>query len=409
MASLVPGETLRVLLVSVSESVRDEVGAALAGPAGDQRLYWVSQPALAPVRAGDLLPHVVLVDDQLGGASTVALIGQIAARVPQAAVLALVDPADIAAARRAVLAGARAFVIKPVQPEELIAALRHVLAARATAYEAEPGSAPAGRIIAFCAPKGGTGRSTLAINTAVSIRKLSGGAVVLVDADFLAPALDVALNLDASRTIADLLPRLATLDTDLVTSMLAAHASGIRVLLAPPPADLSQSISLPQVQQMLAWLKRMFPWVVVDLGLPLNDTAYAFLDGADRIVMSVLPEMVGLRNARLMLDQLEAHGYPGEKVWMALNRSSMRNGVPVHDIEGRLRVRIRFQIPDDQPLATHSINRGVPIAISHEGSAVAKAIRGLARELVAEAETEAAPAAEDRVPRLALRGLFGRA
>ena len=80
----------------------------------------------------------------------------------------------------------------------------------------------------------------------------------------------------------------------------------MRVLLAPPPADLTHPISLPQVQQVLVWLKRMFPWVIVDLGLPLDETAFAFLDGADRIVMSVLPEMVGLRNTRLMLDQLHA-------------------------------------------------------------------------------------------------------
>jgi pilus assembly protein CpaE len=402
---------MRVLLVSALESVRDEVGEALAGRAGDHRLYWVSQPDLAAVRGGDLLPHVLLVDDELGGSDPVKLVGLLAAQLPQAAILALVRPDDMSAARQAVLAGARAFITKPVNPEELTAALRQMLAGRAAPRAPEPGTAVSGRILAFCAPKGGTGRTTLAINTSIALCRLSHDPVVLIDADYAAPALDVALNLDSSRSIVDLLPRLANLDADLVSGVLATHATGLRVLLAPPPADLSHPISLPQVQQVLAWLKRMFPWVVVDLGLPMDETAFAFLDGADRIMMSVLPEMVGLRNTRLMLDQLHARGYPDEKVWMVLNRATLRGGVPVRDIEERLRVHVRFQIPDDQPLATHSVNRGVPIVVSHEGSAVAKAVRKLAGELLAElpvSANAASAAADEGAGKPARRGLFGR-
>jgi pilus assembly protein CpaE len=205
-----------------------------------------------------------------------------------------------------------------------------------------------------------------------------------VDADFSAPAIDVALNVAANRTILDLLPQMGRLDPDLVAAVLADHASGLRVLLAPPPADLTHGISLPQVQQVLVWLKRMFPWVVVDLGLPLDETAFAFLDGADRIAISVLPEMVGLRNTRLMLDQLYLRGYSNEKIWLILNRFSMRGGIPQADIEARLRVAVQHTIPDDQPLATLSINRGVPLVVSHSGSALAKAFGGFAGALASD-------------------------
>ena len=244
----------------------------------------------------------------------------------------------------------------------------------------------------------------MAINTAISLRQLTGQPVVLIDADYVSPSLDVALNLDASRTIADLMPKMAALDASMISSTLASHTSGIKVLLSPLPTGVFYSFSLPHVQQMLAWLKRMFPWVILDLGLPLDDTAFAFLDGADRIVMTLLPEMGGLRNARLMLDQFQAHGYPEDKVWMVLNRATMRGGVSVQDIEERLRLQIRVQIPDDQPLATYSINRGVPIVTSHAGSAVAKTVEKLARLLMAE-KPSATPAASPEPPR---RRLFGR-
>jgi pilus assembly protein CpaE len=99
---------------------------------------------------------------------------------------------------------------------------------------------------------------------------------------------------------------------------------------------------------------------------------------------------------------------------MILNRATLRGGVPVRDIEERLRVHVRFQIPDDQPLATHSVNRGVPIVVSHDGSAVAKAVRKLAGELLAELPAAAggmsavSGAGDEGAAKPARRGLFGR-
>ncbi len=404
MASLITGETLRVLLVSAREEARDEVGQALAGRAGDHRLYWVSQPDLAATRAEDLLPHVILVDEALGNANPGALIGQLAGRLPRSAVLALVSAGNLDLAQRAVLAGARGFVTRPLQQDDFLTALRQVLAQRKGApVQAEEGPA-SGKIVAFCAPKGGTGRTTLTINTTITLQRITGQPAVLVDADFSAPALDVALNLPAARNIGDLLPKVARLDQDAVASVLAKHASGVRVLLAPPSADLANPIRPQQVQQVLVWLKRMFGWVVVDLGLPMDETAFAFLDGADRIVMTVLPEMVGLRNTRLMLDQFRQRGYPEEKTWLVLNRAAMKAGVSVADIEERLRVKVRYRIPDDQPLATHSINRGVPIVMSHPKSAVARAVNGFARDLAGGLRTQAPDTQEAK----AAGGLLGR-
>ena len=58
------------------------------------------------------------------------------------------------------------------------------------------------------------------------------------------------------------------------------------------------------------------------------------------------------------LEELRARGYGPEKIWLVLNRSTMPGGVSRRDIEGRLHLKFRHTIPDDQALATHSINRG---------------------------------------------------
>lgn len=405
MAVPLPGERLQILVVSARESVRDEVDAALAGRLGEVRVHWVSQPDLATVRILDLAPDAVLVDDALEGASPASVIARIVKQVPQTAVLALVSAGSVTSAQQTVLAGARGFVTKPIAQEELINALR-VLLMEPIGAEARP----PGRIVVFCAPKGGTGRTTLAINTAISLQNLRREEpVALVDADYSAPSVDVALNLDPRQNITALLSKLHQLDDELVRGVMATHASGIRVLLAPPPADLSNPISLPEVQQILVWLKRMFAWVVVDLGLPLDETAFAFLDGADRIVMTVLPEMVGLRNTRLMLDQLLSRGYPEEKVWLVLNQATREGGISHRDIENRLRIKVWRTVPEDQALVTYSVNRGVPLVMSHPRSAVARVIRSLAEDLAKEMPVEEPLAKRRSAPAEGLKGLLRRA
>ena len=175
----------------------------------------------------------------------------------------------------------------------------------------------------FAGPKGGTGSTLITVNTAIALRKTSSKSVVLVDADYNAPALDVVLNLEGDNDISLLLARISRLDRDLVSSVLVKHGSGIQVLLAPPPNLGVLDISLPQVEQIVSNLRSMFEWVVIDLGVLPDEAGNAFMDNADYIVMTVLPELVCLRNTRMLLDKLQSRGYADSK--MLVGAESGRN------------------------------------------------------------------------------------
>ena len=405
-SSLVPGETLRILVISTREATHNQISEVLSERFdNNHRLYWISQPELAATRLRELVPQVIVVDDELGGAELAQVVRQLAGQVSNAAVMVLVDAHAMALARQAVLAGARAFVAKPLVGDEFVATLRQVIAEkRGDAGASGEAAANSGRVVVFCAPKGGTGRTTIAVNTTISLQRITNKRVVLVDADYSSPALDVVLNLHDERDISDLLTRLSRLDGEVIEQVLAKHASGVRVLLSPAPSSHADPIPLAQVQQIVAQLKRMYDWVIVDLGLPLDATADGFLDASDRIVMTVMPEMVGLRNTRLMLDQLASRGHAEQKVWLVTNRATIRGGVSRRDIEQRLHAPVHHVVPDDQPLASLSINRGVPLVMSHPRSAVARAMGKLAQQLVKEVQPalRSEPAAQPRTARSSL-------
>jgi pilus assembly protein CpaE len=379
-----PGDTLRILLIAERESLREQIGAVLAQYAGDHRLFWVAQPEVAAKRAEDLLPHLILVDDDLTGTPAPAVVRQLVTAVPAAVILIMVDEGGMGTARQAVLNGARGFVIKPLVGEEFWSTIYQLLMQNQAPVADTSRETSIGHVVVFIGPKGGTGRTMMATNSAISLHKETGKPVVLVDADYNAPALDVVLNLEGDNDISLLLARASRLDKELITSVLVKHSSGIRVLLAPPPSYGAIDISLPQIEQIVSHLRTMFDWVLIDLGALPDEACNAFLDNADNIIMTVVPELVCLRNTRLLLDQFHARGYADSKVWLVLNRATITGGVAQRDIEERLHVRIRHAVPDDQPLVSLSVNRGVPLVLSHGRSALARSIQDFMHDFARE-------------------------
>jgi len=375
---------VRILVVSPREEAPGEVRGALSPRYADAQIYWVSQEALAAARAEDLRPDVVLVYADVGTDACVALVRGLVQRLPEVATFVVVPWDGTSTARLAVLAGARGFVMQPIEAEDLNRALTGVLGGGATTVRPPPALAAegAGALIVFCAPKGGTGRTTLVVNTALSLRGVTGERVLLIDADFSAAAIDVALNLKHLHDMGDLLPRIAEMDEALMESVLVEHQSGVRALLAPPAVQGGAPVAALQMQQILRVARRMSEWVVVDLGLPLDDTAYACLLAADRIVVNVLPETIGLRNTRQMLERMRAHGVPQDKIRVVINRATMPGAVPLADIRERYGLDVSYQVPDDQATATASVNRGVPLVIDRQHTKLARSMRQFATCLV---------------------------
>src|SRR5258708_39857969 len=94
---------------------------------------------------------------------------------------------------------------------------------------------PEGQIIAIFSPKGGVGRTTVAVNMAVAAATELGKSVVLMDGSFQFGDVGVLLNLNPkNKSIADLVPELEPGDLESIDTFVINHSAGIRVRLAPP-------------------------------------------------------------------------------------------------------------------------------------------------------------------------------
>lgn len=206
--------------------------------------------------ASSLTPDVVLMDINMPNMDGIAATEQLSRTVPSASAIMMSVQGEADYLRRSMLAGAREFLVKPFSSDELTASIHQVygrdrdkmnrMAVASVGTDTNGGSkngggseAELGQVVAAFSPKGGVGKTTVAVNMAVAAATELGKKVVLVDGSFQFGDVGVLLNLHPkSKSIADLVPELEAAggEPESIDTFVITHSTGIRVPLATPVA-----------------------------------------------------------------------------------------------------------------------------------------------------------------------------
>ncbi|HEX5466879.1 MAG TPA: response regulator [Candidatus Limnocylindrales bacterium] len=407
-------DRISVLIVDDIAETRDHLAKLLGFESDIEVVGTATSGAEALEVAARLLPNVVLMDINMPGQDGIATTEQLTLRVPTAAVVMMSVQGEADYLRRSMLAGAREFLVKPFSGDELVAAVRQVFRheleklarlpglAAAAASAANEASAPKGRIITVFSPKGGVGRTTVAVNVAVAAAGKLGKSVVLVDGSFQFGDVGVLLNLPPkSQTIADLIPELTAGELESLDSVLVKHASGLKVLLAPPTPETAELITTPYLRQVLERLRDIFDLVIVDSWPWFQETTLGLLDLSDEIIALLTLELTNIKNMRLFLEVADQLGYEPSKIRLVLNRADTALGIRIADVERSLGRRVEETIVSDGRTVVSSLNRGVPFVLDARDSQVSRDLARLAQLLV-EGPPKASPAPEPQVQRKSL-------
>jgi pilus assembly protein CpaE len=234
------------------------------------------------------------------------------------------------------------------------------------------------KVISFFGGKGGTGKTTIAVNTAVSLA-LSGKKTVIIDADLQFGDVTVLLDLDTKDTIYELSRERGEMSIDVAKSMLSLHSSGLEVLAAPRSPELAEYINDKTMELIINTLRPYYEYIIIDLPPGFNDTTIAVIECSDIVNLVASVDIVALRNAKICIGILEALRQK-DKVELILNR--LADGIiSKKDFETILNLNIKLCLPEDTKTVLTSLNKGVPFVVGMPKSTVAKSIRAYVANL----------------------------
>ena len=339
------------------------------------------------IRAAE--PDLIMIGSVVAGQGSLDIIDDIVMQFPEIPLVAILEENDPPRAQQVMLAGARAFITQPFTQVNLLSTVRRVRdleARRSKSQSLDPVQAAEAarplRTYAVFSPRGGVGVSTIAANMAIELRAESGETVLLGDGKLFFGHLDVMLNIRARNTIADLVPHANLLDAGLIGDVVAAHASGIDILLSPNDVQVAQGMRAEDVYNIISGIKKVYGYVIIDAGSALTENTVTMMDAADRILLVTTPDLVALHDASRFIQISRSLSYPPEKTMIILNRANLEGGVKPRDIESALRHEVYAQIPDDGANVVRSLNRGIPLVMQYPRSRATQAIQRLSGSIV---------------------------
>lgn len=352
-----------------------------------------------------LNPDVVLMDINMPEMDGIKAAELLSSELPGVGIIMMSVQGEQDYLRRAMLAGAREFLVKPFSGDDLVRSIRHVYRLESSkramaAAQAMPGTAmlngqavdnreqSRGKVITVVSPKGGVGRTTVAANLAVALKLSTQKKVALLDGSLYFGDIGVTMNLLSNKTIVDAIDHIDDLEADLLNDIMATHSSGVKVLLAPPQPETAELVTAEHIRRILVELTANYDYVVVDTWPSFAETVLTAMDMADHILLVMTLEMTAIKDVKLYLEVVDKLNYPTEKVKLILNRAGSAGGIKVEAVEETLRQKVLVGLSNDGVAMLMAVNQGVPLVISAREHPFSRDIYRLARLLAATAVDE---------------------
>ncbi len=240
-----------------------------------------------------------------------------------------------------------------------------------------------GHIISFLKAGGGVGASTLAVQSACllasrkSRKKADKPRVCLVDLDLQFGTNSLYLDLDNRVGITDLLEAPDRIDSELLSSVMGHHASGLELLAAPRDVVALESLHAADLERCLKLIRGEYDTVFLDLPSAWTPWSYAAVRNSDLVILVIQLTVAGVRQARRQIETLQAHGLADVPVKVALNRFEKGWGksVDVKDAEKALGRKFDYFIANDYATVTEALNQGVALSAIKKKTKVERSLQ----------------------------------
>ena len=291
---------------------------------------------------------------------------------------------DPEAIRRAMLMGARDYIIQPVQPDQLQEAMDAVLVQEERRQMRRSGQLlnelGRGTVVTVMGGKGGVGKTVIGVNLALALWRETGMSVAIFDAH--GENGDVATLLDMpppDRTIGDLLPLADQLDRRFQDFM-SEYDGSVDVLASSDGEDVWSECSSEKLKHIIELMAQTYDFVIIDIGASLGQLTRASVESSTLTLLVTSGEITSVRNATTALQRFEQWQIPPDRYKLIFNQRARSDGMNAEELSAAVERDIFWQVPYDQRIAV-SVQMVQPSVLYDDSTAGARSLLALARTI----------------------------
>jgi pilus assembly protein CpaE len=348
----------------------------------------------AVVLAAETKPDAVLVAVEEPVGRPLETAEAIANALPDTPIIIYSSISDGDAIRRAMVFGARDYLVKPVQANAIRGAIFRALEQEERRQMRRAGQLAGvqsrGSVITVTGAKGGIGKSVVSVNLAVALRKQTGRNVVVLDADTQFGDIATMFDLTAGTRARQITSAFEGPDPRVIREFAVTHSSGVQILALAEEDDAWSSLGAEGVARVIDQLSRVYEFVVVDTAGSFDAFAKACIAASTLTLMVTSRDVSSVRDAGAAMRRAERWGLDTSRLRIVLNSASDSSDVTPEQVEKAIGRPIFWKLPHDRAV-TRSIQLGRPLAETPERSTFAASVTSLAL-LIAGSKTAIAPA-----------------
>lgn len=274
---------------------------------------------------------------------------------------------------KALRLGAKEFLPKPILKDDLIRVLTML---NSVSTENDTSQS---KIISVYSNKGGIGKTTIAVNLAAELARVTKDKVALIDLNLQLGDISTFLNLNPPFDVNYVMRKLVDKSEDILIKGFEKYKDTSLYILADPSyIEQSESITPAMVTTLFAALKKVFSYIVIDMSSSIDPISLKILDSSDWILFTTIVNIPAIRNAQRCLNLFRSRKYPKDKVKIIINRYMDNDEINLEDIENTLGETIYWKIPNNYFTIMEAINKGETITEINAKSNIGNSFRDFA-------------------------------